>query len=194
MNNHDIERLEKNIQLKKKILGKNIWRNYAIVPPSLILFIGILGILSLYNMDKLFSLYTIPFIILFVLGTIWLKSTKKYLINKVILNNTSIQVCRTIPLITEDKKTVLLFSTNKNRNNKNYLEKEKGEIIKGEINIKNIKKTSTPIDNSESKMILLPRFIQLLKQRYTTSNEYWIAYINNQEIHFLSSKMITKHI
>lgn len=129
MNADKIQRLEKNVKFKRKYYSKEVWRSYAIVPPSGILFIALFGFLYLFNSDRLISLYAIPFVVLLLLGTIWLKATRKYIINKRISENKPFFICLSIPLMKENGKTVMMFSGGSNRLNKYYLEKEKKEIL-----------------------------------------------------------------
>ena len=129
MSTYNLSNIEKNKKFKSYILNKNIWKNYAFIPPALVLFTGLLGLVYLYKNEIIISWYSIPFIIVFALGTIWFKATKKYLLNKKINETESFLVCATSVLFTKGSKSIVLFTTNKNRHNQNYIEKQKDEIL-----------------------------------------------------------------
>ncbi|MDU1903258.1 MAG: hypothetical protein E6772_00630 [Dysgonomonas sp.] len=190
MNNDKINKLEKNDKLKKKVFGKNIWKNYAMLPPSLLLFIGIFGLIYLLNLDLLISLYSIPFVILFILGTIWFKATKKYLINKKIAESQIFIVCLAIPLIKERKRTILVFSTGKNRNNKYYLEKEKKDLLEQQTDYININDI-TPTDKDDILLTPLPATKKF--QGTNSTDEYWLIYTGNEKPYFLTSENLRKY-
>lgn len=129
MNADKIQRIEKDKKVRRKFYSKDVWRNYAIVPPSGVLFVALFGFLYLFNMDLLLSWHAIPFAILLILGTIWLKATRKYIINQKMSGDTSFVICLSIPLTKRDGKTIRIFSVGNNRHNKYYLEKEKKEVL-----------------------------------------------------------------
>lgn len=194
MNNDRIDKLEKSVKLKKKIFSKNIWKNYAIIPPALILFIGILGIVYLLNIDQLVSFYTIPFLIIFILGTIWLKAVRKYLINKKISETETFIVCLAIPFAQKGRDTILLFSTGKNRNNRHYLEKEKRELLetRTDYDIANTKIVPTPKED-----IFLTNFPLNKKLSISAgkpADSYRIVYTDDNSIHFLTNDDLRKYL
>ncbi len=129
MNVDRIKQLEKDKKFRRRFYAKGVWRSYAIVPPSGVLFVALFGFLYLFNSDRLISLYAIPFVILLLLGTIWLKSTRKYIINQKISDNAPFAICLSIPLMKKNGKTIMMFSVGNNRLNKYYLENEKKEIL-----------------------------------------------------------------
>ncbi|PXV63369.1 hypothetical protein CLV62_11486 [Dysgonomonas alginatilytica] len=129
MNSDKLQRLEKNKKFRKKFYNKEVWKNYAIIPPSVILFASLFGILYLFNLDRLVSLYTIPCLILLVLGTIWLKAARRYILTQSISDDKTFLICPIISLMNKEGKTIRMFSVGNNRHNKNYLEKKKKEIL-----------------------------------------------------------------
>lgn len=129
MNADKLQRLEKNKKFRKKFYNKQVWRNYAIIPPSLILFASLFGLLYLFNTDRLVGLYSGPCIILLILGMVWLKGVRKYIITQYISDNNTFLICQSIPLFQKTGKTIMMFSIGDNRHNKNYLEKKKREIL-----------------------------------------------------------------
>lgn len=192
MNSDKISKLEKSPKLKKRIFGKSIWKNYAIVPPSLLLFVGIFGMIYLLNLDKLISVYTIPFAVIFILGTILFKATKRHIVTKRISDNETFIVCLAIPFVTEGKKATLLFSTSKNRNNKYYLEKEKQDLLADFINYNNKNSGIIPTNKEDIFLTSLP----LTKKFSTNTNKsaegYWLVYTGGNSVHFLTNDDIRK--
>ncbi len=193
MNSDKITKLENSIKLKKKIFGKNIWKNYAIVPPAIVMFGGILGIIYLYNIDKLISLHAIPFVFIFVLGTVWLKSVRKYIIDKKIENSSDFLLCLSISLLKEGGKTIILFSTGKNRNNKYYLEKEKKNILDQE----NTNKELLEVDNKPKQIGTTDIYIVQLpfskKFSDKIENGHWIIFTGSNSIEFITRQELKKY-
>lgn len=193
MNTDKINKLENNIKLKKKILSKGVWKNYAIVPPSLVLFVGILGIVYLLNTDKLISLYSIPFILIFIIGTIWIKAVRRYIINKKISDNTTFLVCPAILFKKEGKKKAILFSIGRNRHNKYYLEKERKELLDNQTNLSFSGKQARQIEGSDIFMMELPVTEKILKKRHNSNDEYLVIYTGSGAIDFLSPDDLKKY-
>lgn len=124
-----IKKLEKSKGFKRSFFSKLVWRKYALVPPALVLFISLFGVVYMYNTDRLLSYYCLPFIILLLISTIWFKATRKYLINQDVENSEDFVLCLVLPLFKDKGKQFYLFSTEANRFNKFFLEKAKSEIL-----------------------------------------------------------------
>lgn len=194
MNSDKIKKLENSEKLKKKIFGKDIWRNYAIIPPSLVLFSGITGLVYLLNIDKLISVYCIPFVIIFLLGTIWLKATQKYIIKKKTTDAETFILCLSIPLKEEGGETIMIFSTGKNRNNKHYLEKEKQDILQNpDIDLSGISQTVYQIDDSDIYLTTLPKIKKIIKSTPTAGNHHWLIYTGNSKVNFFNESELNKY-
>jgi len=129
MSTNNLASIEKNKKFKSYILNKNIWKNYAFIPPALVLFTGLFGLVFLYKNEIIISWYSVPFIIIFAIGTIWFKATRKYLLSKKIEDTSSFFVCTTTVLVTKKQKSIILFTTNNNRHSESYIEKQKREIL-----------------------------------------------------------------
>lgn len=196
MNADKIHRLEKDKKFRKKFYAKELWKSYAIVPPSGILFVALFGFLYLFNMDRLVSAYAIPFVILLILGTIWLKATRKYILNQKISDNEPFAICLTIPLMKKDGKTIMMFSAGNNRLNKYYLEKEKKEILMrfesdpDYVNFTSAKKSLQPIPDTDI-YIIHPSFSDRIsnKSRTITVNRY-VVFNNSESIRYITPRGI----
>lgn len=192
MNNDRISKVEKSIKLRKKIYEKNIWKNYALVPPSIVIFAGVLGISYLLNLDKLFSVYTIPFALIFVIGTIWLKSTKKYLLNQKIEKSSELKVCLTIPFTKFEKEEFILFSTGSNRNNKYFLEKEKKTILENKDYLSQKTDLKTSLIQYNDTDLYIARLPVKRKYSGQLNNEYWVIYKNDNSLNFFTTAELNK--
>lgn len=188
MNSDKIAKLESSQKLKKKILGKGIWKNYSFIPPSMVLFVGILGLIYLFRMDYLMTIYSIPFIVIFALGTVWFKATKKYLVSKKMEESTVFLVCMCLPLVKKDKKTIYFFSTGKNRNNKYYLEKEKKDLIERSDDLVSFDERKQIMQIDETDLYITA--IQPPKKSNQLNEIYWIIYSDNNIVSFLSAKYV----
>lgn len=194
MNADKIRRLEKNEKFRSKFYAKEVWKNYAIVPPSGVLFIALFGFLYLFNVDRLISLYAIPFIVLLLLGTIWLKATRKYIINQKLSEEKPFVICLSIPLMTKDGKTIMMFSAGNNRLNKYYLGKEKKEILErvllnsDYLDFNSSKKSLFAIPETDIYLIY-PSFSDRLlnKNRGLTVNSY-VIFDNSEKIRYITPR------
>lgn len=192
MNTDRIQQLEKNKKFKRKFYAKEVWKNYAVVPPSGILFIALFGFLYLFNVDRLVSLYTIPFIVLLIVGTIWLKATRKYILNQKLLDDNSFAICLTVPLMQKNGRTIMMFSAGNNRLNKYYLEKEKKEILKRFEDNPNYvdftsSKNSLQIIPDTDIYVIYPSIIDriLNKSKSLTVNRY-VIFNNSKKIKYVT--------
>lgn len=129
-------KLENDKIFKKKYLRETRWwLDFAVIPPSLILFLGLFGLLYLAEINLLLSYYSIPLAIVFTLGTIWLKSVKRYIQNKNLENTNAFKVCLSV-LVGKDKKySYFIFTNGEKRHNEYFIK----EVLKAaEINYKSI--------------------------------------------------------
>lgn len=122
MKPNDCAALEKDYNFKKSYLNKTLWwKNLSMLPPVLIMFVGLAGLLYLFQYDKLYSLYAIPYILLFAVGTIWLKAMKQYLQKAAMATPGAFHVCLAATI--GEKKDVLyaVFVNNTRRYDKYYI-------------------------------------------------------------------------
>lgn len=122
MKPNDYAALEKDYNFKKSYLNKTLWwKNLSMLPPVLIMFIGLAGLLYLFQYDKLYSLYAIPYVLLFAIGTIWLKAMKRYLQKAAMAVPGAFHVCLAATI--GQKKDILytVFVNNTRRYDKHYI-------------------------------------------------------------------------
>lgn len=190
----NLSEIEKNKKFKHYIFSKSIWQNYAFVPPTLVLFGGLFGLLFLYQNDLLISWYSIPFIAIFTIGTIWFKSIRKYLINKKIKESDNFVICVTTPLINTNKNTLLLFTTNQNRHNVDFINKKKREILERQNNLNEaILKYKNfnyfEFDNNSNYLIKSKLTIKKNKQFF---EDQYIVFVENSEPRVVPKHTISK--
>lgn len=122
MKPEDYIKLEKDKNFKKSYLNATSWwRNVLLIPPILLLFIGLAGILYLSHIDKLISLYIIPYIAIFIVGTIWLKAIKKHIQKKMMTLPEAFRVCLAKPIWEKNGQVYALFVNDTHRHNKHYI-------------------------------------------------------------------------
>jgi hypothetical protein len=122
MKQEDYAKLEKDQQFKKDYLNKTMWwKSVLLIPPVCFLFVGLVGILYLYKQDLLISWYIAPYLILFVIGTVWLKAIKKHIQKTKMAEESSFRVCLASPIGEKDGYTYLVFANDSHRHNKYYI-------------------------------------------------------------------------
>jgi hypothetical protein len=129
MKPNDYASLEKDYDFKKTYLGNTLWwKTLPMLPPVLIMFIGLAGLLYLFQYDKLFSLYAIPYVLLFAAGTIWLKAMKRHLYKAAMAVSGAFHVCLAAPVGEKDGYLYAAFVNNTRRYDKYYIINLAGEV------------------------------------------------------------------
>lgn len=196
MDVNKIKKLESNNKLKKKIYGKGIWKSYSFIPPTLVLFVGILGIVYLLQTDRLLTWHSVPFFAIFIIGTVWFKATKKYLVEKRISEAKYFLICHSIPLVKKDKDTIFIFSTGNNRNNKYYLEKEKKDILEEYPNFDfvNIKNKAIKLEE-ENLYLTIPSSLKKVTSKggSQSADGYWLVYSDGGNVDFLTADELNRY-
>jgi len=130
MKTNDFARLEKDQKFKKKYLPKNLWiKTYAIYPPAGVIFTGLAGLIYLLNHDILVSVYAIPFVVLLLLGAVWLKAVRRHTLNTLFEKKDSYLVC--LGRILQDKNgwVYVCFSTSDKRHERHFIDNISKDII-----------------------------------------------------------------
>lgn len=129
MKPQDYAKLENNYNFKRRYLNKTTWwKNILLIAPTCFLFVGLAGVIYLLKNDMLASLYVIPYLILFVVGTIWLKAIKKHIQKYKMAEAKAFRVCLAKP-IQEDEKLVFSIFVNDTHRHNNYYIKNLAEKI-----------------------------------------------------------------
>lgn len=129
MEKKTLSELEKDRKFKRAAIPTSfVYKNFLIVAPCLVIFVGLLGILFLMKNNLLLSYYSIFYIACFLLGTIWLKSIRQYIVNNIFKKENGFLTCWAA-LIKEDKKNAYyIFTTGNKRHDYFYIEKIKKNI------------------------------------------------------------------
>jgi len=118
----DYAKLEKNVKFKKSYLNNTKWwKHAALMAPVVLMFGGLVGILYLFNMDKLISVSVIPYLLLFAVGTILFKAIKVNLQKRKMSEPGSGHVCMAVPVGEKDGYTYVVFTNDTHRYNKHYV-------------------------------------------------------------------------
>lgn len=122
MKPQDYAKLEKNYNFKRRYLNKTLWwKNILLIAPIGFLFIGLAGVIYLLKNDLLASLYVIPYLILFVIGTIWLKAIKRHIQKAKMAEPNAFRVCLAKPVMEDDKLVFSVFVNDTHRHNNYYI-------------------------------------------------------------------------
>jgi len=190
MTSEQLSNIEKNIKFKRYICAQELWKNYALVPPFIVLFGSLFGLIYLLNTDMLISWYSVPSVILFILGTIWFKFTRRFLIEKKSKEITSIKICVPTFLDFAEERNIYFFTASRNRNNSVFADKEKLKLFQNE-DFENFVHTYMP-KNSYLKPYLYKEDKFLFRKK-NKQNIKFIAFINNEIIKIISRKVLAKY-
>lgn len=119
MKPNDYAKLEKDYSFKKSYL-KNTpwWKTILMLPPTCFLFVGLIGILHLFNNEMLASWYIIPYLAFFVIGTIWLKAMKRHIQKTMMATEGSFHVCLAKSIGEKDGYVYSAFTNDSRRHDK----------------------------------------------------------------------------
>lgn len=119
MKPNDYAKLEKDYSFKKSYL-KNTpwWKTILMLPPVCFLFVGLIGILYLFNNEMLASWYIIPYLAFFVIGTIWLKAMKRHIQKTMMATEGSFHVCLAKSIGEKDGYVYSAFTNDSRRHDK----------------------------------------------------------------------------
>ncbi|MDH6309886.1 hypothetical protein M2451_002257 [Dysgonomonas sp. PFB1-18] len=154
MKQDDYAKLEKDQQFKKDYLNRTMWwKSVLMVPPVCFLFVGLVGILYLYKQDLLISWYITPYLILFVIGTVWLKAIKKHIQKTKMEVDGAFRVCLASPVGEKGGYTYLVYANDSHRHNKYYVKTLAKDIDFADLSEKytdSVKKKQVSVQNSEN--------------------------------------------
>lgn len=118
----ECKRLEKDRMFKLAYMKKTpYWINFLFVAPISILFLGLVGILYLLERNMLLSWYTVPFVLIFIFGTVWMKAVKRHLLKTKVDNPENFHVCIAVPVGEKEGYTYFLYANNESRHNEYYI-------------------------------------------------------------------------
>lgn len=149
----EYKKLEDNKPFKRHYMNKTLWwKNFLIIAPACLIFIGLAGIMHMSYNDRLWTLISIPYIVVFALGTIWLKAIKKYIQDRILSKTDSYLACAAKNLGNYKGRYYFVFSKDSKRHNEpliNQLGQELSIDSFSEEQLNSAKKASIEIETSE---------------------------------------------
>lgn len=122
MKPNDYTKLEKDYSFKKSYLKATPWwKSILMLPPTCFLFVGLIGLLYLFNNGMLASWYVIPYLAFFVVGTIWLKAIKKHIQKTMITAPGAFNICLAKSIGEKEGYIYCVFTNDKHRHDKHYM-------------------------------------------------------------------------
>lgn len=149
----EYKKLEDNKPFKRYYMNKTLWwKNFLIIAPASLLFIGLAGIMHMSYNDRLWTLYAVPYIVVFALGTIWLKGIKKYIQDKLLSKQDMYLACASRSLGNYKGRYYFIFSKDNKRHNEvliNQLADELSLDSFSDEQLSQAKKAAIEIETSE---------------------------------------------
>lgn len=182
-------KLEKDYSFKKSYLKQTPWwKTILLIPPICFLFIGLVGIIYLLNIDRLASLYVIPYIVCFVVGTIWLKAIRRYVQKAAITKDGSFRICMAHPLGEQNGYIYSIFVTDDHRHDKYHIanmrkEMDSEKLINENALVAKKKSISLHDDESGNDFYLRAYFNNDITKRnpdWREKNNFPILFINDK--------------
>ena len=173
------------------------WRNFLFVAPSLILFIGLAGVLFLSKADMLLSWYTLPFLLLFAAGTIWLKAVKRHIQKTLVAKKDAFRVCLASLVEDEGKYLYFVFNRNGKRHNlyavESFAELLRKSEVEMRINKDAAKKAAVAVTDSSTgesfaMIALLRRDIRRCNAAWTEREPLPLLYVDDRKLFIINKK------
>lgn len=195
------QELEKNKEFKKYYLNKTLWWiDYLFVPPALLLFIGLAGILHMSYNDRLWSFFSLPYILVFFLGAVWLKSIKRNVQNKILAEDDKYLVCAGRVLFDAEGRYFFIFSKDSKRYNETLINKLGETLSEESFDREMIQKAKTeaveiPLPEEDTpiylKAIHVNKVLRANRQNVRTGVTP-LLYISPKEVFVVRSKDLKK--
>ncbi len=121
--NRELAELEKDKSfIKSQIPFSLKWKSWLYVGPVLVIFMSIFSVLYLLEEGKLATWYVIPYIVVFVIATIWFKAVRKHLLTNFLNTPDNFITAFAKPVLVDKYKVYTLFSAGANRHNTKFIE------------------------------------------------------------------------
>lgn len=204
MKANEYSKLEKDYDFKKIYLNKTLWwKNILMVAPICFLFAGLVGIIYLFNSNMLVSLYTIPYLILFVVGTIWLKTIKKHIQKAIMAREGAFHICLAASIGDKGDYTYAIFVNDTHRYDKYHITNLAKEVSlhnlleKYDISFKKKAILIQDEENNESFYIRAYPKKEIAKKNagWSISEGYFpVLYINDIDVPIIKRKDLTQKL
>jgi len=194
-----LKNIEKNFKIKKKYLPPNNWfKMTAIYPPAIFIFFALFGLVYLLNHDMLLSYYAIPFVVIFLLATIWLKRTRQILLNNLLEGKDAYLACLAKPVREEGGWIYAVFTTDEKRHNKYFIEDLAKKISLDSFDVEVLEQTKkkvyrlpaviSPVSESAYMKAFRKKDITKWIATWRENEIFPVFYINEQNIMLIKPK------
>ncbi|MDH6353971.1 hypothetical protein M2132_000291 [Dysgonomonas sp. PH5-45] len=189
-----LENLEKDNKFKRLFVPRSyILKNLAMVAPACLLFLGLFGVIYLQNINQLVSWYAIPYIVIFAVGTVWLKAVRQHITRTAINKEGAFLVCWAAPVEVKDKKQYFIFSTGSRRHDRYYIEnlrKESGseKCMEKASSVKHGK--AIPIENDIYISALKATDLKRKNPRKDDSESFPVLYVDDKHIYCVQGRYL----
>lgn len=171
------------------------WKNPAIIAPLILLFAGVFFLIYLLKSDLLISWYSIFYIIIFLVGTIWFKALKKYFFNSRLNDPNAFKVCLGNPVYVDKGYSYIIFDPNQKRHNEYFIRNIPEDLITSSIDINSLKTNKVIPANIQQQEYTDCCIVKLanakIKKAIAGRNEYDtipLAYISAKDIFIIYKK------
>jgi len=195
MKQDDYSRLEKSYDFKRNYISETMWwASPAFIAPALLLFVGLAGIIYLLRSDMLVSLYIIPYLLIFMVGTVWLKALKKHIQKGMINKEGSFLVSIAHPVMQKNGYVYAIFTTDRYRHNKHYLNntvKALAENNKSDNNIARKKAIEMHEEENNTDFYLKAfpiKDIQKRNKNWNSDENFPVLYISEKHVSIIKEK------
>lgn len=121
--------METDLLFKRRYLSKIAWwKSILLIAPTLLLFVGIAGVIYVVQNEAIASWYMIPYAVVFVMGAAWLKAVKKHLQDKLLKDNERFLVCAARAIADKGGYYYFIFTKESKRHNEALINKLGEEI------------------------------------------------------------------
>lgn len=147
MRPNEYKNLEQDQLFKRRYLGNILWwKNFLLIAPSLLVFIGLAGVLYMAQDGQIKSWYVVPYVVVFVLGLIWVKAVKKYLQDKLLKDKERFLACAARSIGDKGGYYYFIFTKDSKRHNEALINQ-----LAAEVDINNL--TAEDLTTAKKQMV-----------------------------------------
>lgn len=144
--------LEQNVKFKSRFVPKNIWfKNFIyLLAPVILLVFSVFSILYIFEAGRITSLITLPYVLIFVVGIVFLRLSRIYILKKEVSRRGHYLVCLGKVVKEDNDEVYLAFSTAEKRQDKNFLERQIKQLNADALPVLDVKDEVYCLDASEN--------------------------------------------
>lgn len=144
--------LEKNVKFKSQFVSKSILpKNFVyLLAPIILLVFSVFSILYIFEAGRLASIVTLPYALIFILGVVFLRLSRIYIIKKEVSRRGHYLVCLGKIIKEDGNYAYVLFSKDEKRHDKHFIERVAKQLNIDTLPVLDIKDETHYIDLSEN--------------------------------------------